>query len=1091
MKTAATVISSALAVSFFLLISMPGRTQADQQADATELVQEPEAPAVTEIVLPEGYYKPLDGRYAFGTLFPLVNAYTAVNNPGILDETPFADDAHGYTVIEAVVNGEPVAAFSDDDIGKEFVLLWGHRNPAQIDYERVDEFPPLEVSSRYSKIVYRISPSRVVVNFAYNGGNSDEPVDLNNWKARIFHDSSDDWQAFGEELNRDDTPDIGRLEEYRLHEDGRYRVHAYELKSFDVMPITRDSQVMIHAGGVDKYALVKIGVEDHYRLQITDGTPIYRRPRAVFNVNNGPNNFICHNIIFSPVHRQHNGGVISGINLITSGNKPEGVIAVIGARTYAELNQIGDTENGATGITKELLALSSVLNGRVGIYSGEGLARRAATTVTQAFIDSDFMGSGAFGASTANGDGCNMVYIDTTGDFNPQTRWGNTVNDYEGYVATDLEAYQHAPPSIRQARMDGWYPTDVLTPTTAANMLVGLAMGGSNRYNILNVARFIFLKNNPGNRNLLGYYNVAYNRSGIDFDFGRAGFRSTSYDILQHEVPRTAKNYVISRHYGVSTRTYDWRSEHGAQGLSPGDRFSYLTGYNNPMSMVSVDDPDGFNANDTVVSQDIAKRIVAIEGNDLLLIDSTGRYTVGEEISNDQVTAVITGFRRSRLEIPYPRNVHPHTIRMDTCWTTIMQSFAENLDPLQIPSKGRGVAIQAGDQFRILPFILVEIEEAVTDVDLVRGGITGNRSGATANISSFLRTYDIERTQADNSETPYYQVNLTDMEGTFVADEEIEIADGTRTQRAIIRRVSSHDPDQVHTSMGLERVAYPESPAEFVGSAVANAQAYYSFYNVCEEELPADIPLTMEIQVVKSNAEYLLDPDTSAKIRQKYIGNGRVGGHYAYSWPAGRNLWQQDNEWGSGSMHGEGSIPGHFAYSQVHHYWYFLRTDFNYGFWRQNYRKPAQETITFEGREISVIPLQFYSRGHVLINCKRPMVGQFSSGDEGAQNFDRRRILEDYLAEKGVIEPVPEEERAKLMSFGGDEKANTGYRYSYVREETTEDAPRPPQDLLDLLEEIGVSVLPLDRETETVEDRYTGRMAGTGESALEAGRDQN
>ncbi len=1091
MKTALLILST-ITFSFLALTSIPSRAQEAEQKDATEQTQEPDAPAVTEIVLPEGYYKPLDGRYAFGTLFPLVNTYTVANNPGILDDTPFAGDPGGYTVIEAVVNGEPVDAFTDDDIGKEFVLLWGHLNPTRIDDKRVDEFAPLEVTSRYSKIVDRISPSRIVVDFAYNGGNSSEPADLKNWKARIFRDSSEDWQAFGTELNRDDTPDIGRLEEYRLHEDGHYRVHAYELKSFDTMPITRESQVLIHAGGVDQYALVKIGVEDHYRLQITDGTPLYRRPRAVFNVNNGPHNFISHNIIFSPAHRQHNGGAISGIKLITSGNKPEGVITVIGARTYTEFNQIGDTEHGAAGITKELPALSSVLNGRVGTYSGEGLARRAATTVTQAFIDSDFMGAGAFGSSTANGDGCNMVYIDTTGDFNPQTRWGKTVNDYEGYVAIGQEAYAYAPPSIRQARKDGWYPTDVLTPTTEGNMLLGLAMGGSNRYNILNVARFIFLKNNPGNRNLLGYYNVAYNRSGIEFDFGRGGFRSTSYDILQHEIPRTGRNYVISRHYGVSTRTYDWRSEHGSQRLSPGDRFSYLTGYNNPMSAVTVDNPEGFQVNDTVISQDIAKRVVAIEGNELLLIDSTGRYAAGDEISNGQATAVITGYRGRRLEIPYPRTPYPHTIRMDTCWTTVMQSFAEDLDPLQIPARGRGVAIQAGDQFRILPFILVEIEDTFTDVDLVRGGITGNQSGATADISTFLRTYDTERTQAENHEAPYYQVNLGDLDGTFTAAEEIELSDGTRTQSATIRHVSVHDPAQVHTSMGLERIAYPESPAEFVGSAAgANAQAYYSFYNVCEEELPADIPLTMEIQVVKSNAEYLLDPSMRANVRQKYIGNGRVGGHYTYPWPAGRNLWQKDNEWGSGSMHGEGSVPGHFAYSQVHHYWYFLRTDFNHGFWRQNYRKPAQETITFQGDEISVIPLTFYSRGHILINCKRPMVGQFSSGDEGAQNFDRRRIVEDYLAEKDVIDPVPEEERAKLMSFGGDVKQNTGYRHSYVRQETTEDAPLPPQDLLDVLEEIGVSVLPLDRETATVEERYTGRMSETGESALEAGRREN
>ena len=142
--------------------------------------------------MPEGYYKPLDGRYAFGTLFPLVNTYTLANNPGILADTPFADAKDGYTVIETVIDGKPADTFTDDDVGKEFVLLWGHQNPGRINYERVDEFAPLETTSRYSKVVHRISPSRIVVDFAYNDDNRNEPVDRRNGKARIFKDSSED-----------------------------------------------------------------------------------------------------------------------------------------------------------------------------------------------------------------------------------------------------------------------------------------------------------------------------------------------------------------------------------------------------------------------------------------------------------------------------------------------------------------------------------------------------------------------------------------------------------------------------------------------------------------------------------------------------------------------------------------------------------------------------------------------------------------------------------------------------------------------------------------------------------------------------------
>ncbi len=83
---------------------------------------------------------------------------------------------------------------------------------------------------------------------------------------------------------------------------------------------------------------------------------------------------------------------------------------------------------------------------------------------------------------------------------------------------------------------------------------------------------------------------------------------------------------------------------------------------------------------------------------------------------------------------------------------------------------------------------------------------------------------------------------------------------------------------------------------------------------------------------------------------------------------------------------------------------------------------------------------------------------------------------------------MPENQRAKLMSFGGDPKPNTKYKTSYVREETTGNAPLPPQELLELLQDIGVSVLPLDREVPTVETRYTGKMAETDKPAAEHGR---
>ena len=60
----------------------------------------------------------------------------------------------------------------------------------------------------------------------------------------------------------------------------------------------------------------------------------------------------------------------------------------------------------------------------------------------------------------------------------------------------------------------------------------------------------------------------------------------------------------------------DWLKQNGS-GLSGGDRFSYLTNYNNPMATVWVDDAEGFQAGDTVTSNGIQKRVVAVVGEEL------------------------------------------------------------------------------------------------------------------------------------------------------------------------------------------------------------------------------------------------------------------------------------------------------------------------------------------------------------------------------------------------------------------------------------------------------------------------------------------
>lgn len=203
---------------------------------------------------------------------------------------------------------------------------------------------------------------------------------------------------------------------------------------------------------------------------------------------------------------------------------------------------------------------------------------------------------------------------------------------------------------------------------------------------------------------------------------------------------------------------------------------------------------------------------------------------------------------------------------------------------------------------------------------------------------------------------------------------------------------STHDVHKIYTVMRKDRGIPYQNPAEFVGIknrsdwkyGVSNTQSYRYFWCELDFDLPQDLPLTFEIEMVKSNALVLLDGQVRNAL-QVYKGINRLGDNGTGK-PNTKNAqglggYDQNTPLSADNFNGAEAL-GHMCYSQVELTEWYKNVNFHNGYYRQNTNGGRgfkdYQVKTPEGKAVHVNPLARYSAGKIFINCTGGPVGQYT-----------------------------------------------------------------------------------------------------------------
>lgn len=221
---------------------------------------------------------------------------------------------------------------------------------------------------------------------------------------------------------------------------------------------------------------------------------------------------------------------------------------------------------------------------------------------------------------------------------------------------------------------------------------------------------------------------------------------------------------------------------------------------------------------------------------------------------------------------------------------------------------------------------------------------------------------------------------------------------------------------------------------------------YLYFYLTLDKNLPSDLPLTFEIEIIVSTSQVLLDGIArDARILYKGI--------YAYG---GLNKSTSFNA----EILSTPDISGHMAYTQAEITKYFRDVDFNNGFWRENTGSHQAPSYSVDGS--NVLPIRYYPKGVWLINCKNRMRGGTSfswmgSGISKIAYENQRKIYEqenyipNYVETEGIQHPP------KYRIYNTPNAVGTSLNnpdYSVEQYDTDTNAPDLPKPILDITKKL-------------------------------------
>lgn len=430
--------------------------------------------------------------------------------------------------------------FSQNDLGKTFCGLFAHKNPQDVNLERVDEYYPNIIGSRYSKIIEVLNPNRIRVDFSYNIGST---------KGYIFHDNSKAYNELMKKYVSDNSIGIW-LEPNK----------TYVVREFDSIVLPKEKDFIIKTSDNAK-SYLKLGIEDYFQWNKSLGTPLYKVSSFLFDIGISDKNFTSKNIVYLPPHRRIPEAQSSGTRLFwgTSVAEQSRVISVIGNTALDEMRSIGNNK------TNEIfygIGLGVLYAG--GTYTGNG------SKITDDVDDylhvhiKDFEHEGpSFSDLKANmGGGLLLVAKDVYTNFRDENKYaptsvkmkGRLTSDYTGISIKDKSKY---PSHVIEITSDNSFYQTANTNGTR---------GWANANNIFFIDKFVFWQPTGNYWKYLyeQWYNSGVKNNWIVNEDG-GNFFSGKKMIMPH-IPRKGQKYFLGRKYEQNERTIGSISKNRVKG---------------------------------------------------------------------------------------------------------------------------------------------------------------------------------------------------------------------------------------------------------------------------------------------------------------------------------------------------------------------------------------------------------------------------------------------------------------------------------------------------------------------------------------------
>ncbi|MBR9861599.1 hypothetical protein GYB22_12815 [bacterium] len=514
----------------------------------------------------EAWYLPMDGRLQEDEQYPLISYTPYSINPGILKGTKLKGE--NYTLITALSDKK---VFDDDIVGKSFCGLFVHQNPASSSPEAVDAYYPQEVGSRYSKVVYRLNPQQVIVDFEYNGGNRNQIQSIDSGKGYFFHDNSKAWEAL--RLAFTELPHIKneiRLASFEINDCVQkvYVIPQYRTWEFD----ERDCKIW---SGTAEIPRLKIGYEDYYRHEKENGVTILNQDRALFSLpgRQKDHNLIVHAKIYPPHRTIKESSTF--MRTVFTGRKAGGITALVGSTQLDEERfiKVGTGLSDETFITFNFSQISAG-----GKSSGAKMGVLEDIEDYGYVLCKNYEQRGPFFTSM-NGDGGHFLVVeDADLYFHPQKEINPPSQMLEIKLVQGSGAYDGFPENIKKRKSNYLPYTFEVTDQNNLNKIKSL--GGSNRTNLITIEgesnNLSFLMNTQGIRadnpgEFTGYWDFCYSTDHKDNYWGFDGInsyypgRTSSKMMLVEEIPVSGKKYLISREYLVKESYEELGNESNAK----------------------------------------------------------------------------------------------------------------------------------------------------------------------------------------------------------------------------------------------------------------------------------------------------------------------------------------------------------------------------------------------------------------------------------------------------------------------------------------------------------------------------------------------